>query len=48
MLLHTYLALQENPGLPMGTAIKANYINALSDKAANFEEWFISTFVLAE
>lgn len=45
-LLHTYLAWKESPGLPMGTAIQANYINGLSTNANDFITWFKSTFEL--
>jgi len=45
-LLHTYLAWQKNPGLPMGTAVQANYLNARYSQADNFENWFKQVFEL--
>lgn len=45
-LLHTYLAWQKNPGLPMGTAVQAKYLNAKSPQATNFENWFQQIFEL--
>lgn len=45
-VLHTYLAWQKNPGLPMGSALQAKYINAKSKSAIHFVEWFKTTFEL--
>lgn len=45
-ILHTYLAWQKSPGLPMGTAVQAGYINAISPNASNFQTWFENTFEL--
>ena len=38
--LHAYLAWQEVPGLPFGTAIKAHYCNHDSPAALAFVAWF--------
>lgn len=38
--IHTWLAWQENPGLPFGTAITAKYFEADSPEALNFVDWF--------
>ncbi|MFK8009320.1 MAG: DUF3226 domain-containing protein [Saprospiraceae bacterium] len=43
-LLHTYLAWKKSPGLPMGTAVEANYLNAASTSAGAFVSWFQQTF----
>ena len=45
-LLHTFLAWQKSPGLPMGTAVRSNFFNVKLDQAANFEKWFSKTFEL--
>lgn len=45
-LLHTYLAWQQSPGLPMGTAVQSNYLNASLAAANNFENWFKAVFEL--
>ena len=47
-LLHTFLAWQEKPGLPMGTALHANILKAQSPIADLFENWFKATFELEE
>jgi hypothetical protein len=47
-LLHTYLAWQQTPGFPMGTAVKSNYIDAKSPAADSFVEWFQKVFLLGE
>ncbi len=44
--IHTYLAWQKSPGLPMGTAIKANYFDSNSPNADKFISWFQRTFEL--
>ena len=44
--IHTYLAWQASPGLPMGTAIKSNYFDVESPSAESFEAWFKKTFQL--
>jgi hypothetical protein len=38
--IHTWLAWQENPGLPFGTAITARYFGADSQEALKFVNWF--------
>jgi len=45
-LLHTFLAWQKQPGLPMGTAIQANILKTQSPIANTFEDWFKNTFEL--
>ncbi|MEL6867326.1 MAG: DUF3226 domain-containing protein [Bacteroidota bacterium] len=45
-LVHSYLALQKKPGLPMGTAVKSKYFLAESPAADHFEAWFKTTFEL--
>jgi hypothetical protein len=47
-LLHTYLAWQESPGLPMGTALTSNFIDANSHAADSFVKWFQKVFDLGE
>jgi len=37
--IHTWLAWQEEPGSPMGTAIRARYLDAQSPTAQNFVHW---------
>lgn len=39
-VLHTWLAWQEEPGCPFGTAIKAKYFTHESPAAASFVAWF--------
>lgn len=38
--LHCWLAWQESPGLPYGTAIKAKFLNTDSPAAQKFMGWF--------
>jgi hypothetical protein len=45
-LLHTYLAWKKSPGLPMGTAVEANFLDAKSPSADAFVNWFENTFEL--
>jgi len=45
--LHTWLAWQETPGLPFGTALSAGLLNPNSPLADRFIEWFQRTFELA-
>jgi len=47
-LVHTYLAWQETPGLPMGTAVKAGFINIENPLIESFANWFKNTFILEE
>jgi hypothetical protein len=44
-LLHTWLAWQEEPGLPFGTALKSEYFGKDSDEANRFVSWFRRLFV---
>ncbi|WP_423927008.1 DUF3226 domain-containing protein [Candidatus Palauibacter sp.] len=39
-VLHTWLAWQENPGRPYGTAIESGYLRHDSDAAVRFVVWF--------
>lgn len=43
--LHTWLAWQEVPALPFGTAIKAEYFDKDSEDAHRFVAWFRRLFV---
>lgn len=45
-LLHTYLAWQKTPGLPMGTAVEAEFFNIKNPLVENFADWFKNTFTL--
>ena len=47
-LLHTYLAWKKTPGLPMGTAVNANYFDLTSHYADGFIKWFQTTFELEQ
>jgi len=47
-LIHTYLAWQKSPGLPMGTAVEAGFLNYESPLVDRFINWFKNTFVLEE
>lgn len=38
--LHAWLAWQEDPGRPYGTAIRARFFDARSETADAFVEWF--------
>jgi hypothetical protein len=38
--IHTWLAWQESPGLPFGTAVTAKYFGADSQEALKFVKWF--------
>ena len=42
--IHTWLAWQENPGLPFGTAITAKYFGVDSPEALMFVQWFKQLF----
>jgi hypothetical protein len=42
--LHTWLAWQETPGVPYGTAIKARFLGSDSISARNFMKWFEQLF----
>jgi hypothetical protein len=42
--IHTWLAWQENPGLPFGTAITAKYFQVDSHEAMKFAQWFKDLF----
>lgn len=43
-VLHTWLAWQEEPGLPFGTALKSEYFGKDSDEAQRFVAWFLRLF----
>ena len=43
-VLHTWLAWQEEPGLPYGTAIRARYFRHDSPVAECFVKWFRRVF----
>ena len=43
-VLHAWLAWQEEPGLPYGTAIRAQYFRHDSPVAGNFVDWFCRLF----
>ena len=43
-VLHTWLAWQETPGLPYGSAIRARFFRDDSPTARNFVSWFRETF----
>jgi hypothetical protein len=45
--LHTWLAWQEEPGKPFGTAVESRYFDANSHNLNGFVDWFKATFVLA-
>jgi len=47
-LVHTFLAWQKTPGLPMGTAIKAEFLRIETPLVENFIEWFQNTFELED
>lgn len=38
-LIRTYLAIQEDPGLPFGTAIKAKYFKSNGDEVVRLVDW---------
>lgn len=46
-LLHTWLAWQESPGRPFGTAMQAGYLDATSSAAQPFLSWMKNTFQLS-
>jgi len=46
-VLHTWLAWQEEPGLPFGTALKAEVFDKDSDEAGRFVAWFNRLFVVS-
>lgn len=43
-VLHTWLAWQEEPGLPYGTAMRARYFRTDSPAALDFVTWFRTVF----
>ena len=47
-VLHTWLAWQERPGVPYGTAIKARYLSHDSAAAQAFVAWFRRVFEATE
>ena len=44
-VLHAWLAWQEKPGLPYGSAIRARYFSHDSAAALSFVEWFKRVFL---
>lgn len=46
--MHTWLAWQENPGLPMGQAIARRYLNSDAPEALQFVSWLRRLFDLTE
>lgn len=44
--LHTWLAWQEEPGIPMGLAITKKYVNADAPHALQFVSWLRNVFAL--
>ena len=44
--LHAWLAWQQDPGMPFGTAIKARILNAEGALADEFFEWLRAVFDL--
>ncbi len=47
-VIHTWLAWQKNPGLPYGSAIRAQYFDHDSEEAEGFVAWFRRVFQIAE
>ncbi len=43
--IHTWLAWQENPGLPFGTAITAKFLDADRDQAGILINWLKRLFL---
>ena len=43
-LIHTWLAWQENPGLPFGSAITAGFLNPMCPQADSFIVWLRNLF----
>jgi len=43
--LHTWLAWQETPGLPFGTALRAEFFRHDTEDALRFVAWFRRLFV---
>lgn len=43
--VHTWLAWQESPGTPMGSALNYGYLDANADAAKPFIEWMKKTFI---
>jgi hypothetical protein len=46
-VIHAWLAWQQEPGLPYGTAIKAQYFAHDSPAAAPFVRWFKTLYQIA-
>jgi len=42
--VHTWLAWQKSPGIPMGSAISFNYLDSNSKSGLPFIEWMKATF----
>lgn len=47
VVVHTWLAWQEEPGRPYGTAIRAKYFTHDHEVAARFVEWFRRLYGIA-
>ena len=43
-VLHTWLAWREEPGKPLGVAMKSEYLSKDSDDARRFRTWFLRLF----
>jgi hypothetical protein len=43
-ILHSWLAWQETPGLPFGTALRAGYFNKEKETIKPFLNWIEKTF----
>ena len=43
-IVHSWLAWQETPGLPFGSALDAKYLNAYAEAAQPFLNWIKNTF----
>ncbi len=43
-VVHTWLAAQETPGLPLGQSITRNYLSANSDVSSKFTSWLSDLF----
>lgn len=42
--VHTYLAWQEQPGLPLGQAVTKHYLNPTKEAAKKFADWMYNLF----
>ena len=46
-MLHTWLAWQQQPGSPFGTALNEGYLDHEAELARHFVEWFKTVFILS-